>query len=78
MFFADRFGGLTVLRVDLGMSFAMARRVCGKIEDEGEWWLPVVRNVDGERVAKKVGVVAPSSKGCCLLVYLAYEKIMSL
>jgi hypothetical protein len=36
MFFADRFGGLTVLRVDLGMSFAMARRVCGKIEDEGE------------------------------------------
>jgi hypothetical protein len=45
-FFVDGFDGLTVLRVDLGMSFAIARRVCGETEDEGGWLLPVMRSVD--------------------------------
>jgi hypothetical protein len=53
MFFADGFDGLTELRVDLGMSFAMARRVCGETEDEGEWLLPVVRSVDGARCGEE-------------------------
>ena len=44
-FFGSRFEGLTVLRVDIGMDFAQARRICDEGEDEREWLIPVVRSV---------------------------------
>jgi hypothetical protein len=59
MFFADRFDGLTVLRIHLGMSFAMARRVYGETEDKGEWLLPVVRSVDEARCGEGSGSGSP-------------------
>jgi hypothetical protein len=59
MFFADRFDGLTVLRIHLGVSFAMARRVYGETEDKGEWLLPVVRSVDEARCGEGSGSGSP-------------------
>jgi hypothetical protein len=52
-FFAEAFDGLTVLRVDLGMSLALARCVCGEAENEGEWLLPVVQSIDGARCGEE-------------------------
>ena len=48
-FFGSRFEGLTVLRVEIGMDFKKARRVCGEAEDECEWVLPVVRSAFTEK-----------------------------
>jgi hypothetical protein len=47
MFFPERFSGLTLLRIDLGFDFAMARRICGQTVEDVEWLLPVVRIVTG-------------------------------
>jgi hypothetical protein len=84
-FFADGFDGLTVLRVDLGMSFATAQRVCGEIEDEGEWLIPVVRSVDRAPCDKESGsgssikqrtlfVSVPSLRKGCELVNVNEER----
>jgi hypothetical protein len=37
MFFPQRFSGLTLLRIDLGFDFAMARRICGQTVEDVEW-----------------------------------------
>ena len=57
-FFGSRFEGLTVLRVEIGMDFKKARRVCSEAENECEWVLPVVRSAFTEREGPRVGSAA--------------------
>ena len=55
VFFTERFGGLTLLRVDIGMNFATAWLICGETEDGCKWLLSVVQIVEMGRLDEVSG-----------------------